>query len=137
MDEKILNHWRNYFDENVGILSRSGYTPHNTITPIARKKEVNFELDLVLRNNRCDDINPDGIFHPHKEFHHIKKENIDKIIKDELDFVFEKVLEDCGVFKWNEEGKKAMEKYIKDLESYVKKVNGIVKKMLWYKYFIL
>lgn len=72
-----------------------------------------------------------------KNFTILKKKIIDKIIKDELDFVFEKVLEDCGVFKWNEEGKKAMEKYIKDLESYVKKVNGIVKKMLWYKYFIL
>ena len=74
--DKILSHWRNYSDESVGVLSHSEDIPHNTITPIARRREENFELDLVLRNNRCSDEHPDGIFHPHSHLHHIKKENI-------------------------------------------------------------
>lgn len=72
----ILSTWRAYSDESVGIFSRSGETPHNTITPIARKKECGFECDLVLRNNRTDDEHPLGIFHPNSSLHHIKKENI-------------------------------------------------------------
>ena len=183
--DKILSHWRNYSDESVGVLSHSENIPHNTITPIARRREENFELDLVLRNNRCSDEHPDGIFHPHSHLHHIKKENIglievlglavlparlkeelscikeclldedkshqmsekenliphlswfneikekysdinnsniDKIIEDEVGFVFEKVLEDCGVFKWNEDGKKAMNKYMNDLKFHIEKV---------------
>lgn len=185
LGNKILNHWRNYSDEKVNILSHSEDIPHNTITPIARKREENFELDLVLRNNRCSEKHPDGIFHPHKELHHIKKENIglievlglavlparlkeelsyikeclldenryyeiiqnetlkphlswfneikdkyndinknniDKIIEDEVGFVFEKVLEDCGVFKWDKEGKEAMSRYINDLKISIEKV---------------
>jgi len=58
------------------VYAYSDEIPHNTITPIARKKGDKFELDLVLRNNRTNEIYPDGIFHPHKELHHIKKENI-------------------------------------------------------------
>ena len=76
LGDKILNHWRNYSDEKVGIYAYTDETPHNTITPISRRRGENYELDLVLRNNRCDDEHPDGIFHPHKELHHIKKENI-------------------------------------------------------------
>jgi UDPglucose--hexose-1-phosphate uridylyltransferase len=72
----ILNEWRAYNDESVGILAFSDETPHNTITPIARKREHMYELDLVLRNNRTSDEHPLGIFHPHDEVHHIKKENI-------------------------------------------------------------
>lgn len=74
--EKILLDWRNYSDESVDILSHTNDTPHNTITPIARKRNDKYELDLVLRNNRTTDQHPLGIFHPHAEVHHIKKENI-------------------------------------------------------------
>ena len=58
------------------MLFRSDGTPHNTVTPIARRKGEGYELDLVLRNNRTTDEYPLGIFHPHQEVHHIKKENI-------------------------------------------------------------
>ncbi|QCJ40953.1 UDP-glucose--hexose-1-phosphate uridylyltransferase [Bacillus sp. S3] len=72
----ILAKWKNYSDETVGILAMSGETPHNTITPIARKNGNLFEMDLVLRNNRTSEEHPLGIFHPHADVHHIKKENI-------------------------------------------------------------
>lgn len=74
--DHILVKWKNYSDEAVGITAWTGETPHNTITPIARKKGDLFELDLVLRNNRTSDEHPLGIFHPHSDVHHIKKENI-------------------------------------------------------------
>ena len=72
----ILAKWRAYSDETVGVHAFSDDTPHNTITPIARKKGNEYECDLVLRNNRTSDEHPLGIFHPHAELHHIKKENI-------------------------------------------------------------
>lgn len=184
LGDKILNHWRNYSDEKVGIYAYTDETPHNTITPISRRRGENYELDLVLRNNRCDDEHPDGIFHPHKELHHIKKENIglievlglavlparlkeelakvkiclldsskehlmhedealvphldwfnsikskyvninesnvDSIIENEVGFVFEKVLEDCGVFKWDEEGQQGIKRYLEDLKNCIEK----------------
>ena len=74
--DKILTAWRGYTDEAVGVLAETDGTPHNTITPIARRRGEDFELDLVLRNNRTTDEYPLGIFHPHQELHHIKKENI-------------------------------------------------------------
>lgn len=75
--DHILGQWRGYSDESLGIFAFSGETPHNTITPISRiNKAGEFELDLVLRNNRQSDEHPDGIFHPHAHLHHIKKENI-------------------------------------------------------------
>lgn len=79
--KKILDSWREYSDETVGILAYSKINgeivPHNTITPIARRNKAGeYELDLVLRNNRTSEKHPDGIFHPHKELQHIKKENI-------------------------------------------------------------
>ena len=72
----ILDRFRSYSDETLSILSHTGDTPHNTITPIARKRGELFELDLVLRNNRTTEEHPLGLFHPHEEWHHIKKENI-------------------------------------------------------------
>ncbi|MBV7506150.1 UDP-glucose--hexose-1-phosphate uridylyltransferase [Bacillus sp. sid0103] len=72
----IFDQWKNYSDETLEILARTRETPHNTVTPIARKNEDVFELDLVLRNNRTSDEHPLGIFHPHADVHHIKKENI-------------------------------------------------------------
>lgn len=72
----ILEKWEQYSDESAGIRAFSGDEPHNAITPIARQKKGVFELDLVLRNNRTSTEFPDGIFHPHPDVQHIKKENI-------------------------------------------------------------
>ncbi len=72
----ILKAWRDYDDPNAEIISNTDGTPHNTITPIARKRGDLYELDLVLRNNRTTAEHPLGLFHPHAELHHIKKENI-------------------------------------------------------------
>ncbi|MBF0780586.1 MULTISPECIES: UDP-glucose--hexose-1-phosphate uridylyltransferase [unclassified Granulicatella] len=74
--EHILSRWKNYTNEDLHILSHTHGEMHNTITPIARLKENIYELDLVLRNNRTSEQYPDGIFHPHPEVQHIKKENI-------------------------------------------------------------
>ncbi|MBR3300126.1 MAG: UDP-glucose--hexose-1-phosphate uridylyltransferase [Clostridia bacterium] len=73
---KILDKWRGYSDESVSVFAETDGVPHNTITPIARKNGENFELDLVLRNNLTTSEHPLGLFHPHAELHHIKKENI-------------------------------------------------------------
>jgi UDPglucose--hexose-1-phosphate uridylyltransferase len=75
--EAVLERWKTYSDPEAEVYAFSGETPHNTITPIARRKEGgDYELDLVLRNNRTSEEHPDGIFHPHQNLHHIKKENI-------------------------------------------------------------
>jgi len=74
--DKILKNWRSYSDEAANILAETEGEPHNTITPIARRRGNLFELDLVLRNNRTTPEHPLGLFHPHAELHHIKKENI-------------------------------------------------------------
>ena len=96
LSDKILNSWINYSDESLDIIAYSNDTRHNTVTPIARKKDKNYQIDIVLRNNRTSDQYPLGIFHPHDEHHHIKKENIGLIevmglavlparLKDELE----------------------------------------------------
>ncbi|XEC93601.1 UDP-glucose--hexose-1-phosphate uridylyltransferase [Paenibacillus tarimensis] len=79
--ELVFDAWRGYSDPEAGILAssqtRDGAVPHNTVTPIARLRDNGtYELDLVLRNNRTSEEHPDGIFHPHRHLHHIKKENI-------------------------------------------------------------
>ncbi|MGP1433584.1 MAG: UDP-glucose--hexose-1-phosphate uridylyltransferase [Catonella sp.] len=74
--DKILLLWRGYSDEEVDVYAESDGEPHNTITPIARRRGEDFEIDLVLRNNRTTEEFPLGIFHPHDKLHHIKKENI-------------------------------------------------------------
>ena len=100
--EKVFNAWRGYSDESVGIFAQTD-APHNTITPIGRRRGAAYELDLVLRNNRTSDEHPLGIFHPHAEVHHIKKENIGLIevmglavlparLKDEMALVKENLL---------------------------------------------
>ncbi len=77
LSDFILKTWRNYSAEVVDIISHSGDTPHNTITPIARvNKSGEYELDLVLRNNRTNEEYPDGIFHSHREKYNVKRENI-------------------------------------------------------------
>ncbi len=74
--EKILALWREYSDESVGVIAYSDGEPHNTITPIARRRGDLYELDLVLRCNITTQEHPLGVFHPHADKHHIKKENI-------------------------------------------------------------
>ncbi len=171
---KILDAWRGYTDENAFIFAETNGEPHNTITPIARKKNENFELDLVLRNNITTEEHPMGVYHPHAELHHIKKENIglievmglavlparlknemallktamlegkdlkndevlckhadwakeislkytvnkdtiDEIIEKEIGIVFAEVLEHAGVYKRNEQGKKAFIKFTQSI----------------------
>jgi len=192
----ILNKWRAYTDEaafiyafsdkNGELLSKDkvrnssdeelkDYEPHNTITPIARKKDNMYELDLVLRNNVTTEEHPFGVYHPHEELHHIKKENIglievmglavlparlkeemeilkeyilngkdigsnedirkhkswveksiskyasitkdnlDKVLKDEIGLVFSTVLEHAGVYKQSQKGQEAFTLFIEDL----------------------
>lgn len=72
----ILNKWRGYTDEAAFVFAETDGTPHNTITPIARKRGDKYELDLVLRNNITTEEHPLGVYHPHAQLHHIKKENI-------------------------------------------------------------
>ena len=73
---EILAAWRRYTDEDAFIFAETDGEPHNTITPIARKRDGQYELDLVLRNNITTEEHPLGVYHPHAELHHIKKENI-------------------------------------------------------------
>ncbi len=72
----ILDTWRGYTDKDAFIFAETDGEPHNTITPIARMRDGKFELDLVLRNNITTEEHPLGVYHPHQELHHIKKENI-------------------------------------------------------------
>ncbi len=74
--DRILTAWRNYTDEDALVFAQTDGEPHNTVTPIARMRNGKFELDLVLRNNLTTDEYPLGMYHPHAELHHIKKENI-------------------------------------------------------------
>lgn len=102
----ILDKWKEYSDESVDIIAKTGEERHNTVTPIARWKDNQFEIDIVLRNNRTSDTYPDGIFHPHKNVQHIKKENIGLIevmglailpgrLKDELEEVKRYLLDEA------------------------------------------
>ena len=102
---KILLRWRIYTDKAAFIFAKTGGEPHNTITPIARRRGEAFELDLVLRNNITTEEHPLGVYHPHAELHHIKKENIGLIevmglavlparLKQELAAIEEAIL--CG-----------------------------------------
>ena len=76
LGDKVLKCWREYTDEAAFIFAETDGEPHNTITPIARKNGEMYELDLVLRNNITTEEFPMGVYHPHQELHHIKKENI-------------------------------------------------------------
>lgn len=170
----ILAKWREYTDEDAFIYAYTDNEPHNTITPIARKRGDVYELDLVLRNNITTEEQPLGVYHPHKELHHIKKENIglievmglavlparlqteiadlekaylegadiradevlnkhadwldtfkDKIdadpsnihaiMQDEIGKVFSRVLEDAGVYKRDEQGMAAFDRFVASL----------------------
>ncbi len=169
---KVLDAWRGYSDEEAFVFAETDGEPHNTITPIARKVGDTYELDLVLRNNITTEEFPMGVYHPHQNLHHIKKENIglievmglavlpsrlkeelavlgeylvegkdvesneliakhadwvqeflpkydeinrdnvEGILQEEVGLVFEKVLEDAGVFKCTETGREYFEKFL-------------------------
>lgn len=168
----IISTWKKYSDYGVDIVSHSGETEHNTITPIVRFRDGQYEVDHILRNNRTNEDHPFGIFHSHDVYHHIKRENIglieclglavlpsrlrdemselrgrivdkdiesiysdtvlnkhgdfakriiegyesiddaniDKILYEEIGKVFMNVLENCGVFKKDENGEKAFQR---------------------------
>ena len=102
LSDKILTAWRGYTDESAFVFAHTD-APHNTITPIARRRGDKFELDLVLRNNITTEEHPLGVYHPHAELHHIKKENIGLIevmglavlpprLKDELEAIADAVI---------------------------------------------
>ena len=172
--DRVLKGWREYSDESVFVFAETDGTPHNTITPIARRRGVDYELDLVLRNNITTEEYPLGVFHPHQQLHHIKKENIglievmglavlpsrllteldelknamltgadlraepqlaahadwaeeilrrrsftpenaEAVLQEEVGEVFEKVLEDAGVFKRDEAGREAFLRFIRSV----------------------
>ena len=173
--DKILTAWRGYTDEDSFIYAETDGEKHNTITPIARMRDGKFELDLVLRNNITTKECPLGFYHPHPEYHHIKKENIglievmglavlpsrlkgemallkdamvsgkdigsieaiashkqwaemimdkyditadncEEILQKEIGIVFTSILEQCGVYSRNEEGKAGFIKFIESVK---------------------
>ena len=100
----VLDAWRGYTDEAALVFAETDGEPHNTITPIARKKGDMYELDLTLRNNVTTEEHPLGVYHPHAEYHHIKKENIGLIevmglavlparLKEEMELLAEYLVE--------------------------------------------
>ena len=100
----VLEVWGGYTDEAAFVFAETDGEPHNTITPIARKAGDVFELDLTLRNNITTAENPMGVYHPHEQYHHIKKENIGLIevmglavlparLKEELEILGDYILE--------------------------------------------
>lgn len=106
--ERILNQWRSYTDEEAYIFAETDGEPHNTITPIARKSGDFYELDLTLRNNITTEECPLGLYHPHSELHHIKKENIGLIevmglavlpsrLKEEMELLKEYILDEKDI----------------------------------------
>lgn len=173
--DHILKKWRNYSDPEAFIFEQTNGEPHNTITPIARRRGEEYELDLTLRNNITTEERPLGVYHPREEYHHIKKENIGlievmglavlpsrlkkemeslaeclvnkkdiasveelkkhaawvegflpkyteitqenvwNILEKEVGEVFVKVLEDAGVYKCTEEGRKAFMRFVNTL----------------------
>ena len=169
--ERVLNCWRGYSDEAAFVFAETDGEAHNTITPIGRRRGEDYELDLVLRNNITTEEFPLGVFHPHQQLHHIKKENIglievmglavlparllteldalktamlehrdlradertaahadwaedvlrrrefteqnaQSVLQEEVGAVFEKVLEDAGVFKRSAEGRAAFRRFL-------------------------
>lgn len=130
--EFILAEWRGYDDPEAFIFHETDGEQHSTVTPIARRRGDAYELDLVLRNNITTEEHPLGVFHPHADKHHIKKENIGLIevmglavlparlkgeleaghyTEEEIGRVFAAVLEDAGVFKRTEEGRRAFGRF--------------------------
>lgn len=139
----ILKKWQQYSDTSIDLLAYSADgTPHHTITPIARKRDDAYEMDLVLRDNNVSDTYPDGIFHPHADLHHIKKENIGLIevmglavlpprLKDELQEVEQYLLGNPDHMKemhlpWAQELKKQGNFTEENVSEYVREAVGAV-----------
>ncbi len=130
----ILTKWRGYTDEDTFIFAETDGEPHNTITPIARKRGDNYELDLVLRNNITTEEHPLGVYHPHAELHHIKKENIGLIevmglavlpsrLKSELEMLADAIIAGEDIRK-NE----VLEKHADWVDEFMPKYEGKVTK---------
>ncbi|WP_041580736.1 UDP-glucose--hexose-1-phosphate uridylyltransferase [Bacillus sp. 1NLA3E] len=140
--ERIWRKWLGYSDPSVDIKAFSGETPHNTVTPIARRRGNFFEMDVVLRNNRTTAEFPDGLFHPHKPLHHIKKENIGLIevmglailpgrLATELQQIKEYLLRPVARNQWEDSLQKHWDWYVELSQKYPQlsqeKVNEIIK----------
>ncbi len=133
----ILDAWRAWSDPEVGIVAvSSDGTLHNTVTPICRMRNGRYELDLALRCNITSSEHPLGVFHPHEDKWHVKKENIGlievmglailpprleaemeagRLTREEIGRVFAGVLEDAGVFKWDKAGRSALGRFLASL----------------------
>lgn len=131
--DHILQKWRGYTDEEAFIFAETNGEPHNTITPIARMADGMFELDLTLRNNITTPECPFGLYHPHNELHHIKKENIGLIevmglavlparLKEEMQLLTEYILENKNI-RENEN----IEKHADWVEKFLPKYTGITR----------
>lgn len=129
----ILNAWRGYTDEAAFVFAETDKEPHNTITPIARKRGGQFELDLVLRNNITTKEHPLGVYHPHAKLHHIKKENIGLIevmglavlparLKGEMERLAEAILSGADIRKDEE-----LEKHADWVEEFLPEYDNISK----------
>lgn len=142
MADHVLKVWREYSDGDAHIYAQTGGEPHNTITPIARKTGETYELDLVLRNNITTVKHPLGLFHPHEQYHHIKKENIGLIevmglavlparLKGEMELLEEYILEGKDISS-NEQIEKHAEWVKKFLPKYPEitkeNIHGILQK---------
>lgn len=131
LSTKILDKWIGYTDKKAYIYAYTNGERHNTITPIVRKRNGKYEIDLVLRNNITTEDRPDGLYHPNAKLHHIKKENIGLIevmglailpsrLKDELNLLKEYILENKDI-KSNE----SIEKHAEWVEEISKKYQDI------------
>ena len=129
----VLEVWRGYTDEAAFIYAETNGEPHNTITPIARKVGDTYELDLTLRNNITTEEHPLGVYHPHAEYHHIKKENIGLIevmglavlparLKGEMELLEEYILEGKDISS-NEQ----IEKHAEWVKKFLSKYSEITK----------
>ena len=116
--DKILRVWRGYTDEEAFVFAETEGEPHNTITPIARRRGENYELDLVLRNNITTPEHPLGVYHPHAELqtrHVFTAENTLPILQEEVGQVFRQVLEHAGVYKRTDAGRSAFLRLIETI----------------------
>lgn len=141
LGDKVLGAWRSYTDEDAVIFAETDGEPHNTITPIARRSGGLYELDLVLRNNLTTEEFPLGIYHPHQDLHHIKKENIGLIevmglavlparLKDELQLLGEYIVNGKDIRSHEMLGKHAdwVEKFVPKYDKITKDtINDILK----------
>jgi UDPglucose--hexose-1-phosphate uridylyltransferase len=129
----ILSKWRGYTDEAAFIFAETNGEPHNTITPIARKRGDYYELDLVLRNNITTEEHPLGVYHPHAELHHIKKENIGLIevmglavlpsrLKSELELLADAIVNEKDI-----RSDETLEKHADWVEEFIPKYDNINK----------